>query len=109
MSDLFIQFIAVMTVVGSIAIKLVGIPDQIRMLLKTNEVGNISLLNYWLSLITYFFWTIHGMIKQDLVIIIAQSLGVITTGILLAIIFRIKRKKKQHGMTIHLSDENKGY
>jgi len=93
MNELFIQFIAVMTVVGSISIKLVGIPDQIRMLIKTQEIGNISLLNYWLSLITYFFWTVHGIIKHDVVIILAQSLGVITTGILLAIIFSIKRKK----------------
>lgn len=94
MSNLFIQFIAVMTVVSSIAIKIIGYPDQIRKRIKTKRVDNISILNYWLTVITYIFWTIHGIIKHDLVIILAQSLGILTSGILLMVTLRYKQRAK---------------
>lgn len=96
MSNLFIQFIAIMTVVSSIAIKVVGYPDQIRKIIKTKRVDNISILNYWLTVLTYIFWTIHGIIKHDLVIILAQSLGIATSAILLIVTLRYKRRARNN-------------
>ncbi len=96
MSNLFIHFIAVMTVVSSIAIKVIGYPDQIRKIIITKRVDNISILNYWLTVVTYVFWTIHGIIKNDLVIILAQSLGILTSGVLLIVTLRYKRRAKNN-------------
>jgi len=96
MSNLFVQFIAIMTVVSSIAIKIIGYPDQIRKIIKTKRVDNISILNYWLTVITYVFWTIHGIIKNDLVIILAQSLGILTSGVLLIVTLRYRQRAQNN-------------
>lgn len=93
MSSLFIQFVSIMTAIGSIAIKTIGYPDQIRRIIKTKQTNNISLLNYWLTLITYIFWTIHGCILHDWVVIMAQALGIVTSGVLLLVTLYVKRKQ----------------
>lgn len=76
-----------MTVITTIAVKLIGIPSQIRKIHQTKSVESISILHFGLGFAAYVLWTIHGILKMDWTIIIGQSIGIITSGILLIVIF----------------------
>lgn len=88
----FEQLISILTVITTIAVKTIGIPSQIRKIYRTKSVESISLLHFGLGFLAYVLWTIHGVYKMDWTIIIGQSIGIITSGALLGVIFYYRAK-----------------
>lgn len=89
-----VTIIGVLTVVSSYAIKFIGFPDQIRKIIKSKSVEGLSVPLFIFSFISYVLWTIYGIIKNDWVIILGQSVGVIVAGIVLYQIAKLKRRKE---------------
>ncbi len=88
----FEQIISILTVITTISVKVIGIPSQIRKIHQTKSVESISILHFGLGFAAYVLWTIHGVLKMDWTIIIGQSIGIVTSGILLAVIFYYRAK-----------------
>ena len=89
--------IGVSTVVVSLMIKLIGEPDQILRNYRRRSTSGISPLLYVLSLVVYILWVIHGLIRSDVYIVIAQSAGVLTSAIILAQMWIYRRKPASTG------------
>jgi len=85
--------VAVLTLIFGILVKVIGIPDQIRQNFDRKSTEGVSFANQAVGFIAYFFWTLHGYLRHDAVLIYGQLLGVITTGIVLYQ-FLIYRKRK---------------
>ena len=83
--------VSVLTVISSLSIKLLGEPDQIRKNYARKSTLGLSPILYGLSLLSYALWTIHGILITDWTIIAAQSLGVLTSSIVLYQIWRYRR------------------
>jgi uncharacterized protein with PQ loop repeat len=73
------QLIGLITIVTSLLVKLLGEPDPIRRNFRRKSTAGLSPLLYVLSLIAYVSWTIHGVLQDDRVIIVAQSVGILTS------------------------------
>jgi Sugar efflux transporter for intercellular exchange len=74
--------VAALTTVLSVAVKVIGLPDQI----KSNYARKSTLgLSGWFVTLTFFSygcWTLDGIMQHNWTIIIGQGLGVLTTGVL---------------------------
>lgn len=94
----FEQIISYLTVVSTFAVKLIGFPSQIRKVRKVGHIDGVSILYFFLAFVAYVLWTVHGILKNDYTIIVGQSLGVIGTGILLIVLFKmaVKKSMSQH-------------
>ena len=90
---LFATIIGVLAVIFSFLAKIVGHPDQMLKNFRRKSTEGVAISMFVTSFFAYFFYTIHGIIQKDWVIITGQSLGVVTTGIILWQAF-IYRKKK---------------
>ena len=88
------QIISVGTAISTIAVKLVGYPSQIRKILISRSVANLSVTHFTISFVTYLLWTLHGINQQDWVVIVGQGLGIVTSGILMGLILVVRRGKK---------------
>lgn len=91
----FAYIIGILTIITSLAVKIIGYPTQILQIHKSKRVDNISLTLAITSFITYVCWTIHGIIKNDVVVIAGQSLGIFTSGILLFQILKYRKPKNK--------------
>lgn len=89
----FAAIIAVLTVVMGIIVKVIGFPDQFRLNHKRKSTKGLSTLFYALAFVSYTLWTIHGIIKNDWVLIAGQGLGILTTGMIIAQIIIYKKKR----------------
>ncbi|HVV15299.1 MAG TPA: SemiSWEET family transporter [Candidatus Paceibacterota bacterium] len=79
----------------SIAIKIIGVPDQIKRNYRRKSTEGVSLLFYVMSFATYFLWALYGFLKDDWVVFLAQgSLGCVTSGIILWQFFVYRKNKK---------------
>ena len=85
--------IGVLTIIFSILVKVLGIPDQIRKNFKRKSTKGLSTIFFILTLIAYSFWTIHGIIQKDTILIIGQGAGIITTGIIVSQIILYRKNK----------------
>lgn len=81
------EIVSVMTVVATLSVKGIGIPSQIAKIHQNNSIENISILHFSLSFTSYVLWTIHGIFEDNWVIIIGQGVGILTSGLLLSLIF----------------------
>lgn len=90
----FETIISSLTVFFSILVKVIGFPDQARKIYLQKSSKGQSLVLYILSFTVYILWTIYGIIKQDWVIIGGQVLGVITTGIILALLLKYHNRNE---------------
>lgn len=79
----FTAIVGFLTVVLGVLVKLVGFPDQIRRNYKNKSTQGLSTAFMVLSFIAYFMWTLHGILINDMVVVIGQGLGIITTGAIL--------------------------
>jgi uncharacterized protein with PQ loop repeat len=91
MLDAFIRW-AVLIV--SLAIKLLGEPDQIRLNWKRKSTFWLSSTRYVLVFLAYCLWTVHGSLRGDIYLIVAQSIGILTSGIVLAQIWLYRDRGK---------------
>ena len=83
------------TVVIGVIVKIIGLPDQIRKNLRRKSTEGLSTTFMLLSFVAYVLWTLHGILINDLVLIIGQGLGIITTAIIIGQIFIYRKRKKQ--------------
>lgn len=88
----FAGIVGILTVIMGIAVKVVGLPDQIRKNYKRRSTEGLSTLFIAMAFLAYVFWTLHGILRKDWVLIVGQGLGIFTSGIILWQIF-IYRKK----------------
>lgn len=89
----FASLIGFLTLTVGILVKIIGLPDQIRKNHNRKSTEGLSTAFISLAFISYLLWTLHGIMRQDMVLIIGQGLGILTTGIIVWQIF-IYRKKK---------------
>ncbi len=89
----FAVIIGILTTVLSIAVKVVGFPDQIKKNYKRKSTEGLSVSFYILSFLVYILWVLHGILQKDWVVTFGQGLGVVTTGMILYQIY-IYRKQK---------------
>lgn len=86
--------IGFLTVIIGILVKLIGFPDQFRTNYKRKSTEGLSTIFMVLALISYILWTWHGYYQKDMVLMIGQGVGIITTGMIVYQIFYYKKTKK---------------
>lgn len=82
MKEELIVVVGASTIVVSVLVKIVGLPDQIRKNHKRRSTEGLSLYFFLLGFLSYVLWTIYGILKQDWVVMLGQGAGVITMGII---------------------------
>jgi uncharacterized protein with PQ loop repeat len=83
----FAGVIGFLTLAIGILVKIIGLPDQIKKNYKRKSTDGLSTTFITLAFISYLLWTIHGIMRNDIVLIVGQGLGIITVGIILYQIF----------------------
>jgi|GEM_PF-648440 len=93
----FAAIIGVLTVAIGILVKVIGFPDQFRLNYKRKSTKGLSTVFYVLALVSYVLWTIHGILKDDWVLIVGQGVGIITTAMIVGqiIVYRKRTGKKR--------------
>lgn len=77
------------TVISSLAGRFVGYPAQIRLIIKTRMVSNLSVTLHSIGFVSCLLWTWHGWLNGDWVILLTQGLaGIAATGSMLFLIWR---------------------
>lgn len=84
--------ISTLTVIASLAVKIIGAPSQIRQIVKTNSSESVSLLQWVLVFTSYVLWLLHGIIKKDVTVIIGQGIGIITSGLIMIFILKYRKR-----------------
>lgn len=79
----FAAIVGSLTVIFAILVKIIGLPHQIKQNYRRQSTEGLSLTYFVLSFLSYIFWTLHGILKKDSVVISGQFMGVVTTGIIL--------------------------
>lgn len=85
--------IGVLTVIIGILVKILGFPDQFMKNYKRKSTEGLSTIFILLAFISYILWTIHGYLQNDLVLIIGQGAGILTTGMIVFQIVHYRKKK----------------
>ena len=85
--------IGFLTVSIAILVKIIGLPDQARKNYLRKSTEGISTTFFVLAFISYLLWTLHGVMEKDMVLIIGQGAGVITTGIIVFQIIKYRKNK----------------
>ena len=88
----FASIIGLLTLIMGITVKVIGLPDQIRKNHKRKSTEGLSTLFMVMTFVAYLLWTVHGIFRNDPVLIYGQGVGILTSGIILGQIF-IYRKK----------------
>lgn len=89
----FASVVGFLTLVVGILVKIIGLPDQIRKNYNRKSTEGLSTTFIILALASYSLWTLHGILRNDIVLIIGQGLGIFTTGIIIWQIFKYRKKK----------------
>jgi uncharacterized protein with PQ loop repeat len=84
--------ISTLTVIVSLAAKLVGFPDQIRLIIRHRRTENISVPLNLLGAVSYGLWTLHGFLRDDWFTVAGQSLGVLFSMILVVLTLKYRGK-----------------
>nr|WP_121271719.1 SemiSWEET family transporter [Pedobacter schmidteae] len=90
-----ITLVSSLTIVASYTIKLIGFPQQAIKLYRAKNVGNLSFFLFLSSFISYILWTYYGYLKKDWVIIWGQSVGILTSGIVLFLLWRYRKNTRE--------------
>ena len=89
-----IKVVAFLTLVIGILVKVIGLPDQIKKNYRRKSTEGQSVAFWVIAWLAYLLWAFYGVLKNDLVIVIGQGLGVLTTGIILYQVFIYRKNKK---------------
>lgn len=86
------------TVISSLAGRFIGYPAQIRLILKTRMVSNLSVTLHTIGFISCLLWTWHGWLQGDWVILLTQGVaGIAATGSMLFLIWRFHPRRMKGG------------
>ncbi len=86
------SIIGALTLIFGILVKVIGFPAQIKKNAERKSTEGLSTLMIVLTFFAYILWTAHGLIKKDMVLILGQGVGIITTGIILLQIIKYNKK-----------------
>jgi MtN3 and saliva related transmembrane protein len=86
-----ITIVGFATVAISYCIKFIGFPQQAIKIYKSKSNANVSALLFCFSFASYILWTYYGYLKKDWVIMAGQSVGILTSGIVLYLIYQNKK------------------
>ena len=89
----FAGIVGFLTLVVGILVKIIGLPDQIKKNYNRKSTEGLSTTFMILALISYSLWTLHGILRKDIVLIVGQGLGIFTTSIIVWQIFKYRKKK----------------
>ena len=89
----FAAIIGVLTLTVGILVKMIGFPDQFRLNFKRKSTKGVSTIFFVLAFISYSLWTIHGILRDDWVLVIGQGLGIFTTGMIVVQIIMYRNNK----------------
>lgn len=81
------QVVSVLAICSTVAVSLIGFPQQIREIRKAKHVKAVSLLFFCLVFTAFSLFTLHGYLRHDKTVFIGQGLGAVGSGITLAVIF----------------------
>ena len=88
------HFVGTATVISSLAGRFVGYPAQIRLIVKTRMVGNLSVALHGIGFVSCLLWTWHGWLNRDWVILLTQGMaGIAATGSMLFLIWRYRPRR----------------
>lgn len=91
-----ITIVGFTTIMASYMIKLIGFPQQAIKIYKSKSTKNVSWFLFLSSFISYILWTYYGYLKNDWVIMWGQSVGILTSGIVLYLIYKFKDEKQDN-------------
>lgn len=91
-----ITIVGFATIVASYMIKLIGFPQQAIKLYKSKNTENVSWFLFLSSFISYILWTYYGYLKNDWVIMWGQSVGIITSGVVLYLLSKYRKGNKKN-------------
>ena len=89
-----ITIVGLATIGASYMIKLIGFPQQAYRLYKSKSTKNVSKFLFVGSFTSYIFWTYYGYLKKDWVILWGQSIGILTSGIVLYLLYKYRNNDK---------------
>ena len=93
----FTAIVGFLTVGLGVLVKLVGFPDQMRRNYKSKSTKGLSTAFISLSFLAYSMWTLHGILVKDMVVVVGQGLGIITTGAILVQIYIYRKSNTKSG------------
>lgn len=88
----FASIVGLLTLIMGIVVKVIGLPDQIRKNHKRKSTEGLSTMFMVMTFTAYSLWTLHGILRNDPVLIFGQGVGIITSGIILGQIFIYKKR-----------------
>jgi uncharacterized protein with PQ loop repeat len=88
----FEEVISTLTLISTLAVKLIGFPSQIHKVRKAGSIESVSVVYFVLGFVTYSLWTIHGIVSHDTTVIVGQGMGVLASGVLLAVLYSVAKK-----------------
>lgn len=86
----FAGIIGMLTLIFGILVKVIGFPAQIKTNYERKSTKGLSTTMILLTFLAYVLWTIYGVIKNDMILVFGQGMGIITSGIVLGQIFIYK-------------------
>lgn len=86
-----ITIVGIATIAISSCIKFIGFPKQAIKIYKSKSNANVSALLFCFSFVSYILWTYYGYLKNDRVIMVGQGVGILTSGIVLYLIYKNKK------------------
>ena len=89
-----ITLVGFATVAISYCIKFIGLPQQAIKLYKSKSNKNVSAILFCFSFTSYILWTYYGYLKNDWVIMWGQSVGILSSGIILFLIYKNRQREK---------------
>ena len=89
----FAVIIGILTVVIGILVKIIGFPDQFMKNYKRKSTEGLSSMFILLAFVSYILWTIHGYLQNDLVLVVGQGVGILTTGMIVFQLVHYRKKK----------------
>tara|TARA_R110002124_G_scaffold254044_2_gene419469 strand:- start:5331 stop:5627 length:297 start_codon:yes stop_codon:yes gene_type:complete len=70
-----------------------GVVPQLAKAIKTKEVNDLSPFMFFILLCGVFMWVVYGIQKQDMPIILMNSISFILNSVMLLLYFLFKNKK----------------
>lgn len=74
--------IKIITVILSLIVTGLGLSSQVYKNYSRKSIEGLSFFYFLILAISYSFWSIYGLMQQDLVLIIPMSLGMLVSWIL---------------------------
>jgi uncharacterized protein with PQ loop repeat len=87
--------ITFLTAFFSIAVKVVGMPDQIKNNYRRKSTAGLSAWFMLSTLISYGLWVVHGIQIHDMALIVGQGLGTLVTAVIVTQMFLYRKNQPQ--------------